>query len=276
MKRLLFLTSLMAAAAGCHNAEVRNSDGGLPPLTPDPGGSVYVWEMPNGNGGSNFHAFPVFPDNQRSLGICDGLAVQGGCCFLSPDAGVTAGPGALYSVGTVQLGEVESGTELAQLPYADPVQGYPGAAWTTPLWSQGHSLAATAPGKDLKGFTVSAKVPAHIANLSPVWASPLVIGRNANFPVTWTPDAQGQAMRLGMVVVDSTRQNFHGAVFCQVPDDAGTVTVPQSFLQNFSAGDICQPCFVARGSDGFANDGGVLLRIQTEIAGAASYGATFQ
>jgi hypothetical protein len=171
---------------------------------------------------------------------------------------------------------------LAQLSFQNATQGYTDAPWTPgPSWVPGQdALVAYAPGDAIPGFFVQTLAPPHIDNLAPAWVSPIVIPRSTDFSLSWTPADAGMpfaappAMWLAMQVTDSTGQTPHGFLFCSVPDSQGMLSVPTALLQNFSAGDLCDGCYLGRES--VASDGGVSLHVRTTVAGTASYQATFQ
>jgi hypothetical protein len=210
-------------------------------------------------------------------------------------------------VGTIQFGDCgaecasgNTGTQLAALTFSST--GYPDYPWSPgPSWVPNSDfLEAYAPGDQIPGFLLAALAPEHISGLivsqdggtTSDWSAenPMTASRALDLNVGWTPavvtatlqDGGAPAppqMRLAMALQDGTG-NAEGYLFCLVPDTNGTLTVPASLLQNFSAGDTCQDCYMARVSE--AQDGqGNALHVQTAVApepegGYATYQTTFQ
>lgn len=206
---------------------------------------------------------------------CDGAKEKSGdCCYLPPGGGGPK-PGAPVSAGDIQLADATTKTILGGLGF-DPMLGYTTFQWSSPDWSLGDTISATAKGATTSMFVVTAKAPAPIAGITPAWddKNALSIDRAKGFHVSWTPD--GVAARMTLLLQAETPPKFddRGTVVCTAPDAQGKLDVDASLFQHFHAGDVCSICGLARDAFGTVKAGDTDASLVLTMNGGGT--ATFQ
>lgn len=131
---------------------------------------------------------------------------------------------------------VEGGGGLARVPFDGTYELFLSSA----LFAPGTELTASAPGDELPRFSVTARMP---APLELVDAEQLRLAPGVALTVRWRPAGDGSRVRLLMGADLGHAQWRTVVVECDLPDDAGAVTVPQAMVdvladrQNWSCGD---------------------------------------
>lgn len=230
---------------------------------PISGATVYVWEDVQ-TSGSSYEAGAFVPG--PALFTCDGASdVMGACCFFADPKR----PKPQLSAGKIHFTNATTGAVLHDVPYNGG--NYQNISWGNgeSLFSPGDLVSASAPGDGVTGFQVSQAAPTHFVGLAPAWTIPIPITRTADFVVTWTPDGGAQVVHVSIGGLDDVASVSHGFAFCEVPESAGTVTVPSAYLQRFSPGDVCNPCSVYRVNRMVS--GGVTLEVATGLSAGAKF-----
>ncbi len=182
-------------------------------------------------------------------GASTGSASPGGMCSYTPppppsDGGLpVTGTGSTTVAVSAGAITVKDGTAtVATLPFVDAGPGavntYLATTSTSPglTWDAGDTLAVAAAGDVVSAFTANINTGADFAGVTPAlsYTTPIVIPRNADFTVTWTPGS-GDTVELQLSATNGTADD--GSIDCTVPDSDGTITVPSALLGNFTAND---------------------------------------
>lgn len=208
------------------------SSSGASPSTPYVGSIAVDMGSTMGPTGQPFHSlsatFYATPDGGASATGCSGTQ-SGSCCYTPgpPDGGVAV-PGPTYvSAGTIT---VKDGSSTIATIMPDTSNTYSAANAT---WMGGDTLSFTATGATIDAFSATVQVPAFPAGLQPIFttAGTLMIPQSSDFTVTWTDRISGAVDDLFIA------QPGGDAIRCNdVPDTAGSITVPSALLANLNKG----------------------------------------
>lgn len=170
---------------------------------------------------------------------CTGT-VSGSCCFTPPgtasDAGVADGGSvSLVSAGTIT---VDDGTTAIAALNPGTNEGYGIASTNNPSvkWQPGDTLSFSAAGATVQSFKGSVVAVQDFAGVTPAlsYTTPSTVPIKSDFVVTWTA-GNGSTVRLFVDALKGTAQQ--GAITCDAPDSAGSVTVPAALLGHLATGD---------------------------------------
>lgn len=174
---------------------------------------------------------------------CPGT-MMGSCCFepaatAPPDAGAgqeAGAPGDGGASGPPNAGVIavtDGSTTIATImPSADPNTGGYAVPQSVGMWNAGDTLSVTAPGATIHAFTGSVPAVSVFAGVMPNPSSGPTISRSTELVVSWTTDTKTTGSNVQLAVADAVGN----AVACQVPDAAGTVTVPIALLAMTASG----------------------------------------
>ncbi len=220
--------------------------------------------------GAHFSDRATAPDCARAV------VTAGACCFVPPAEG-----GAPFTAASAGAISMANATTAFSYPTLTPDDGgsYFGFSWTSPDWMEGDRLEASSVGGQVEPFALSVLAPAPIQGISPAWSrsTSLSIPRGVDFTVRWTPGkVSGATMALLMGAQEPTGANpaVRGAILCEVPDSAGSLTVAASLLSRFSAGDLCFVCGLTRAVRAQVSSASAQVELRVSVLGGG--GATFQ
>lgn len=164
---------------------------------------------------------------------CADTRSSDGTCVLTKCSGAT--PPAL-GAGTIQIHGLSSG----DVTLSQSGTTYVPQTTSTPLFSGGETIGATASGGDVPTFTRSVVAPTFATLTAPPWppSGPLPIARAKDFVVAW----QGAASGTAFVALSSPGV----AVRCEVPAQSGTLTVPAAFVDALATNASASVGTVAR------------------------------
>lgn len=152
-------------------------------------------------------------DPEGCDGLCDGVCVDGAC---QPFPATSA-------AGRLTVSGGEHPVEM------DPIDGSYGFYQASPLFAPGDPIAAAATGDAVPAFEVEARA---VADLAADGIDQLRLEPGEAFEVSWQPADPDSRVRLRL------ESNQHGqfsptVIVCDVADDAGTITVPGSMIEEF-------------------------------------------
>jgi hypothetical protein len=259
--------AVVVCAGACSTPSALQLDAGAPsntanaPDAGDAGVAIYhgfvLAKTTQGAASDSFAAFADFASGGTPFdwtGQVGDHPVAGGCAcvqgiatpdpFQMPDAaaititGPTGGvvarldpSGVIVDGGTVSS-TLHGTSDLGSLWYVFPGDyPYVDAA----PWSAGEVLQVTAPGAAVHGFSGALRAGGRLAVRTPSLgnAAPLVIARDRDLQLSWTPDAiAGETVLLGLrqVALDSIV-----SCFCAAPDQSGTLALPATLLALYAA-----------------------------------------
>jgi hypothetical protein len=155
---------------------------------------------------------------------CTGMTV-GDCCYENDatDAGIPT----MESAGTITVSDGK-GT-LATMSFPSYVAS--NASDPKLTWAAGTMLTVTATGGTVGAFTATVTAPGAFAGLTPAFTAPVAVSLSKDFVVSWTAGKRPcSKVDLGL-----SQGTGLAHVACVVDDSAGTVTVPASLLEMFTA-----------------------------------------
>ncbi len=134
---------------------------------------------------------------------------------------------------------VTDGTVTRTVPFADATYQHYEA---TQPFAVGAALTASAPGDDLGAFTLAATVPPPLVLID---RDQLHLQIGQPLVLRWTPADPGARVRLTMGADLGHAQHRAALIECDVPDDAGAITVPQAMIDRLAdaANWSCGDCF---------------------------------
>jgi hypothetical protein len=235
-RRLVFSIcsfALLAALGGCEfgTSNGNQEDMGTPPdMTTPPMRFGFV------RAGST--AFQPATQSMASAFFIDTTATGAGCSRTVQGSCTVyrcTGSGFRYpSAGNVSIGP-KSGVGFMLMASTD---GYYVEARNTSAsaFASGQAVSFVAAGKEVPAFTSEVTLPADMFTISSPTAARdnlgWVIGRTADFPITWTTTSSQVAVEL----TQGTDQAFGGVtVRCTFPGNAGTGTLPAGVLGSLKA-----------------------------------------
>jgi len=188
---------------------------------------------------SYYSAHAEFGTPTTAPAFCQGGQSSGSCCLYTgggPDGGNIAGPG--LSAGT--LNATDGITPVATMTFNSGTSEYPEVV-NANAWGPGDTLKWSGNGEYAGAFEGSVTATAMISGLNPdpsAYPTGVVIQRNADFTVSWNPDAvvSGASMELDLSV--GMPVEFSSLIVCRVPDSAGALTVPTAPLSQLQAGGV--------------------------------------
>ncbi|MES1186596.1 MAG: hypothetical protein ABUL60_22475 [Myxococcales bacterium] len=145
---------------------------------------------------------------------------------LSPAAGLPALATLVPEVFEDGRGVFHGMSDLGWSWFA-PLSDY--AAVTSQPWHGGDTLAVQAHGNEVAPFSGLLRAGVALAGVTPaIGAEPVVIDHAQPFQISWTPEGNGEAtVLLGI-------PNATGICYCDAPDSAGTLVVPEDLLSPIS------------------------------------------
>jgi hypothetical protein len=131
---------------------------------------------------------------------------------------------------------VESGAASARIPFDGTYELY----LSSSLFAPGSNITARAPGADLPAFSLTARLPEPLALVDP---EELVLARGRELTLRWPPSGEDARIRVTLGADLGHAQWRTVVVECDLPDAAGSVTIPQAMTDvladpaNWSCGD---------------------------------------
>jgi hypothetical protein len=217
-------------------------------------------------------AFLALGDAGTTTGTgCSGTQ-SGSCCYVPPSSGSDAGTssgGTAIGAGalTIKDGTTTLATMTPSGASYTPVTNPPTTALT---WNAGDTLAVSAAGDAVHAFNGNVTAVGALLGVTPALSltTPVLVSRASDFNVKWT-SATG-AIQLVLVALKGTSAD--GTITCSSATDPGTMTVPSTLLQKFSAADTgIISLSRTMSADASPDNATVTLSSSTSISGTATF-----
>lgn len=219
------------------------TDGGMDQMAGMPfQGSVFAVTTPSA-AGNTFSVDAAFIASVSPGTPCAGGSMMGTCCYMPAAVPTDAGPVDAGMPMIVTAGNIDITNEAGDAGVGTLM---PGAMGYMPLtgptpdmsvqWTAGDKLDVSAAGDSMgvhmftgaiqTGDTITGDMPA----LS--FTNPVTINRTMDYTQAWTADSTATGDKVVLAIATTA----DGSITCTADDSAGTVTVPNMLLSNFSAG----------------------------------------
>lgn len=259
---------------GGNDSSTGNDSGGGDSGQPTKANAGYVFfsqtKTQNADTFSASAAFFVTPDAGTTGGGCSGQQV-GSCCYVAPgsggDAGTTTPTAVSAGAITIKDGTTTLTTMTPSGTSYTAVTNPPTSALT---WNAGDSLAVSAPGDTVHAFSGNVSAAALFVGVAPALSliTPVVVPRSSDFTVTWT-SASGSIQLIAAAIKGTSSD---GVITCSSATDTGTMTVPSSLLQKFTAADTGVITLSRTiSADASSDNATVTLSSSTSASGTATF-----